>query len=147
MSVIRSLPLVVGIMGDFAGKPEEVEPIAERSFILIDANNFDDSLARLRPRVAFSVPNTLTGNGNLRVDLRFTRFADFARAGIANQVDALKRLESAKVELLATMTWLRSLPSIGSHRVHARRGDTVGSMLRYFGAADREGEGNRTTIL
>ena len=40
-------------------------------------DNFEDRLKAIKPRVAFQVPNTLTGEGNLSVDVTFDSMEDF----------------------------------------------------------------------
>src|SRR5271169_4266333 len=66
------LPFVVGVMADLSGKPAApLEPVADRKMLEIDIDNFDARLKSMRPRAAFHVPNTLTGDGNLAVDLTF----------------------------------------------------------------------------
>ena len=66
------LPFVMGVLADLSGKAEEpLPPVANRKFLEIDVDNFDDRLKSMKPRVAFQVPNTLTGEGNLTVALTF----------------------------------------------------------------------------
>jgi type VI secretion system protein ImpB len=66
------LPFVMGVMADLAGKPESPQPaVQDRKFLEIDVDNFDDRMKSMKPRAAFTVPNTLTGEGNLSVDLSF----------------------------------------------------------------------------
>ncbi len=43
----------------------------------------------IAPRVAFAVPNTLTGEGQLMVDITLENMDDFSPAQIARKVDAL----------------------------------------------------------
>ena len=60
------LPFVMGVMADLSGKPADaLAPVADRKFLEIDVDNFDERLKSMKPRVAFQVPNTLTGEGNL----------------------------------------------------------------------------------
>ena len=64
------LPFVMGVMADLAGKPADpLPPVGDRKFLEIDIDNFDSRMKAMKPRVAFQVPNTLTGEGNLSVDL------------------------------------------------------------------------------
>jgi len=64
------LPFVMGVMADLSGKPAEPLPdVADRKFLEIDVDNFDERLKSCKPRVAFQVPNTLTGEGNLSVEM------------------------------------------------------------------------------
>ena len=48
-----------------------------------DCDNFDDRLRSMKPRVTARVPNTLTGEGELSVDLTFESMEDFSPASIA----------------------------------------------------------------
>src|ERR1700759_4762990 len=87
------LPFVMGVMADLSGKPAEPLPaVADRKYPEIDVDNFDERLKSMKPRVAFQVPNTLTGEGNLNVDLTFESMDDFTPAAIAKKVGALSRL-------------------------------------------------------
>ncbi|MEJ0046328.1 MAG: type VI secretion system contractile sheath small subunit [Rhodospirillales bacterium] len=75
------LPFVVGVMSDLSGKPSEALPaIDDRKFLEIDVDNFDERMKAIKPRVAFTVPNTLTGEGNLAVDITFESMDDFSPA-------------------------------------------------------------------
>ena len=72
------LPFVMGVMADLVGKPVENLPaVDERKFLEIDIDNFDERMKALKPRVAFQVDNTLTGEGKLNVDLTFDSMDDF----------------------------------------------------------------------
>jgi type VI secretion system protein ImpB len=72
----------------------------------IDVDNFDDRLKSMKPRVAFQVPNTLTGEGNLSVDLTFESMEDFSPAAVARKVDALNKLLQARTQLSNLMTYM-----------------------------------------
>lgn len=101
------LPFVMGIMADLSGKPAEpLKPLAERKFLEIDVDNFDERMKSMKPRVAFSIPNTLTGEGNLSVDLTFESLDDFSPAAVARQVDALKQLLDARTQLANLLTYM-----------------------------------------
>src|SRR3954447_9825755 len=66
------LPFVVGVMADLSGTPREpLPPLADRKILEIDIDNFDARLKSMRPRAAFPVENTLTGQGELMIDLTF----------------------------------------------------------------------------
>src|SRR5215216_6639969 len=66
------LPFVMGVLGDLSGKPADpLAPVADRKFLEIDIDNFDERLKAMKPRVAVQVPNTLTGEGNMSVELTF----------------------------------------------------------------------------
>jgi len=101
------LPFVMGVMADLSGNPTEaLPPVADRKFLEISTDNFDDRLKAMKPRVAFSVPNTLTGEGNLSVDLTFESMEDFSPAAIATKVDALNKLLQARAQLNNLVTYM-----------------------------------------
>jgi type VI secretion system protein ImpB len=101
------LPFVMGVMADLSGKPEEpLAPVADRKYLEIDVDNFDERLKAMKPRVAFQVPNTLTGEGNLSVDLTFESMDDFSPAAIAQKVDALNKLLGARTQLSNLLSYM-----------------------------------------
>ncbi|HLB97615.1 MAG TPA: type VI secretion system contractile sheath small subunit [Acetobacteraceae bacterium] len=101
------LPFVVGVMADLSGKPEEaLAPVADRKFLEIDVDNFDDRMKAMKPRVAFMVPNTLTGEGNVAVDITFESMDDFSPAAVARKVDALNTLLEARTQLSNLLTYM-----------------------------------------
>ena len=101
------IPFVMGVLADLAGTPAEpLPPIEERKFLNIDVDNFDARMKAMKPRVAFQVPNTLTGEGNLNVELTFESMDDFSPAAIANKVDALKKLLDARQQLANLLTYM-----------------------------------------
>jgi type VI secretion system protein ImpB len=101
------LPFVMGVMGDLSGKPAEaLPPVADRKFLEIDVDNFDDRLKACKPRVAFQVPNTLTGEGNLSVEMTFDNMEDFSPAAVARKVDALNKLLQARTELASLLSYM-----------------------------------------
>lgn len=101
------LPFVMGVMSDLSGKSEEPLPaVADRKFLEIDVDNFDDRMKSMKPRAAFSVPNTLTGQGNLAVDITFESMDDFSPAAIARKVEPLRKLLEARTQLSNLMTYM-----------------------------------------
>ena len=60
----------------------------------------------MKPRVAFQVPNTLTGEGNLSVDIAFDSMDDFSPAAVARKVDALNKLLKARTELSNLLSYM-----------------------------------------
>ncbi|KVO91716.1 type VI secretion protein [Burkholderia ubonensis] len=101
------LPFVMGVIADLAGKRAEPLPdLAERKFLEIDVDNFDERMKSIAPRVAFQVPNTLTGDGMLNVDMTFERIDDFSPAAIARNVDVLRRLLEARTELSNLLSYM-----------------------------------------
>jgi type VI secretion system protein ImpB len=101
------LPFVMGVMADLSGKPADpLAPVADRKALEIDVDNFDARLKSMKPRVAFNVENTLTGQGNLAVDLTFESMDDFSPAAIARKVDALSKLLDARTQLSNLLTYM-----------------------------------------
>ena len=101
------LPFVMGVLADLSGKPAEPLPaVADRKMLEIDVDNFDDRLKSMKPRVAFQVPNTLTGEGNLSVDITFESMDDFSPAAVARKVDSLRKLLDARTQLANLMTYM-----------------------------------------
>lgn len=94
------LPFIMGVLSDLSGKPTEPLPaVADRKFLEIDVDNFDDRMKAAKPRVAFQVPNTLTGEGNMSVDITFESMDDFTPAAVAKKVDSLNKLLQARTQL------------------------------------------------
>ncbi len=101
------LPFVMGVLADLSGNPADpLESVADRKLLEIDVDNFDDRLKSMKPRVAFNVPNTLTGEGNLSVDLTFQSMDDFSPAAIAKKVAGLDKLLEARTQLSNLVTYM-----------------------------------------
>jgi type VI secretion system protein ImpB len=103
------LPFVMGVLADLAGKPQEGEdpiPMDDRKFLEIDADNFDERMKSMKPHVAFRVPNTLTGEGEMNVDLTFESMDDFSPAAVARKVSGLKELLEARTQLDNLLTFM-----------------------------------------
>ena len=83
----KELPLVVGLMADLSGQPENPLPkFKERRFVEIDRDNFNDVMTKIAPRLDISVPDTLKGEGNLKVELHFNQIDQFEPESIVNQI-------------------------------------------------------------
>ncbi|MDX8130266.1 type VI secretion system contractile sheath small subunit [Methylomonas sp. EFPC1] len=101
------LPFVMGVMSDLSGKPAEpLAPVADRKLLEIDVDNFNDRLKSMKPRVAFQVPNTLTGEGNLNVDITFESMDDFSPAAVAKKVAGLDKVLEARTQLSNLITYM-----------------------------------------
>lgn len=96
----KELPLVVGLMADLSGKPlNPPAKLKERRFVEIDRDNFNEIMTKIAPRLDMSVPDTLKGEGNLKVELNFTEFDHFHPEAIVSQVPRLARLLEARQQL------------------------------------------------
>ena len=98
---MKELPFVMGVLADLSGKPTDpLPPMKERKFVEIDGDNFEDILASIRPRLAFSVDNVLTNDGTeLGVELFFSSMEDFTPVNVIKQIPALAQLYEARVRL------------------------------------------------
>ncbi len=98
---MKELPFVLGVMGDFVGKPEEALPaFKNRKFVEIDPDNFNQVMAGMKPRLAFSTENKLQDDGSkLGVELKFNGIEDFEPDNIVQQVDPLRKLVEARQKL------------------------------------------------
>jgi type VI secretion system protein ImpB len=101
------LPFVMAVLADLAGRSERrIADVAQRRFADIDVDNFDERVKALAPRVCFSVPNTLGGEGQLSVDLSFEAMEDFSPAAVASKVGALQYLLRARTQLANLQTYM-----------------------------------------
>jgi type VI secretion system protein ImpB len=96
----RELPMVVGLLADLSGQPATPLPkLKERRFVEIDRDNFDEIMGKIEPRLDLSVPDTLKGEGNLKVELKFEQFSDFHPESLVRQVPRLAKLLEARQQL------------------------------------------------
>ncbi len=101
------LPFVMGVLADLSGKPADpLAPVADRKFLEVDVDNFDSRMKAMKPRAAFNVPNALTGEGNLSVDITFENMDDFSPAAVARKVDSLNKLLQAREQLANLVTYM-----------------------------------------
>jgi type VI secretion system protein ImpB len=101
------IPFVMGVMSDLSGDAKDpLPPVDERKFLNVDVDNFDERMKSMKPRVAISVPNTLTGEGNLNVDITFESMDDFSPAAVARKVDSLNKLLEARMQLSNLITYM-----------------------------------------
>lgn len=93
-TVVKELPFVVGVMGDFSGTPTEpLKPLKDRKFVSIDRDSIDEVMKRMTPGVEMKVENTLADDGSeMAVKLKFSSMEDFEPAKIVEQVEPLKKL-------------------------------------------------------
>ena len=98
---LKELPFVVGVLGDFVGKPEDALPgVKQRKFVEIDRDNFDQVLAGMKPRLAFTTENKLQDDGSkMGVELKFNSMEDFEPDQIVQQVEPLRKLVDARQKL------------------------------------------------
>ena len=101
------LPFIMGVLADLSGKPADpLAPVGDRKFLEFDTDNFDSRMKAMKPRAAFSVPNALTGEGDMKVDITFESMDDFTPAAVARKVDALNKLLEARTQLANLVTYM-----------------------------------------
>jgi type VI secretion system protein ImpB len=99
---VKELPFVMGIMGDFSGKPDQpLPPLKERKFVEIDRDNFDKVLAGMAPRLAFRANDKMSGKEGqqLNVELRFKSLDDFNPENVVEQVEPMRKLMETRNKL------------------------------------------------
>ncbi len=98
---MKELPFVIGVMGDFVGKPDEALPaLKNRNFVEIDADNFNLVLSGMKPRLAYTIDNKLQDDGSkLGVELTFSDIEDFEPDKVVQQVEPLRKLVEARQKL------------------------------------------------
>jgi type VI secretion system protein ImpB len=103
----KQIPFVMGVLADLSGKSgEELPEIEQRKALEIDMDNFDSRLKAMKPRVTFAVPNKLTGQGSLGIDITFESMDDFSPAAIAKKIEPLAKLLEARTQLSNLVTYM-----------------------------------------
>jgi type VI secretion system protein ImpB len=99
----KELPFVVGVLGDFVGKPSQDAPPArlkDRKFVNVDLDNFDEVMAGMAPTASYRVRNVLSEEGGeFAVNLSFREIDDFRPEAVVEQVEPLRRLLEARTRL------------------------------------------------
>jgi type VI secretion system protein ImpB len=105
------IPFVMGVLSDLSGRSAvDLPPVENRTASEIDPDNFDSRMQAMKPRVTFSVPNKITGEGSLPVDITFESIDDFSPAAIAKKVEPLKKLLEARTQLSNLATFMDGKP-------------------------------------
>ena len=101
------LPFVMGVMADLSAQNnDQLKELTDRGFTEIDNDNFDRVLKASKPRVAYAVPNKISGSGNLSVDLTFESLQDFTPAQIARKIEPLAKLLEYRTQLANLITYM-----------------------------------------
>jgi type VI secretion system protein ImpB len=100
---MKELPFLMGVLGDFTGHSAEPLPrLKDRKFVEVTPDNFDDTLASMKPRLQFSVENKLSDEPDapkIGVELNFRSMDDFAPEAVARQVKPLRELLELRTQL------------------------------------------------
>ncbi|MFN0059369.1 MAG: type VI secretion system contractile sheath small subunit [Planctomycetota bacterium] len=101
------LPFVMGVLADLSGNPKDpLEAVENRKMLEISVDNFDERLKAMKPRAAFRVPNTVSGQGEMSVDITFESMEDFSPAAVARKVEGLNKLLEARTQLTNLLTYM-----------------------------------------
>jgi type VI secretion system protein ImpB len=108
---MKELPFVVGVLGDYSGKqdPDDPTPLPkfkDRKFVNIDRDNFNEVMEKMKPRLAFSVPDKISGKNDnkFNVVMNFKELADFSPENVVQQVEPLRKLLETRQSLEALKT-------------------------------------------
>jgi type VI secretion system protein ImpB len=99
---MKELPFLMGVMSDLSGHPAEPLPkLKDRKFVEVTRDNFDDTLAGMKPRLQLTVDNKLSEDpdSKLAVELHFRSMDDFSPDRVAQQVKPLRELLELRTEL------------------------------------------------
>jgi type VI secretion system protein ImpB len=133
------IPFVMGVLADLAGKQETpLPPVEDRKMLDIDVDNFDSRMKALKPRAAFSVPNTLTGQGELKVDITFENLDDFSPGAVARKVAGLDKLLEARTQLANLVTYMDGKGGAEELIAKALKDETL---LQALASQAKKGEG------
>jgi type VI secretion system protein ImpB len=105
----KELPFVIGVLGDFSGKPDGPrQRLRDRSFVEVDRHNFDAIVKMMKPRLHFQVDNKLTDEASrIAVELQFERLEDFEPEQVARRIEPMRALIEVRQELAALRHALR----------------------------------------
>ena len=136
----KELPFVIGVMGDFSGDPTTpLKPLAERKFIQIDRDNFDQVMQRMSPGLKLRVENTLKGDGSeMPVELTFNSIEDFEPGRVVQQVEPLRKLLDTRNKLRDLMAKADSSEKLESLLETILQDDTQLAALRAELGTDKE---------
>ncbi len=100
----KEIPFVVGVVGDYSGKPDPDDPdkkrFKDRKFVEIDRDNFNSVLKGMKPRLAFRVDNKLSDEDTkIPVELKFESLDDFHPEQVVKQITPVNKLVDARQKL------------------------------------------------
>lgn len=139
---LKELPFVIGVMGDFVGKPEEpMTALKNRKFVEIDPDNFNQVMAGMKPRLAYTIENKLQDDGGkMGIELNFNNIEDFEPDQIVQQVEPLRKLVEARQKL----TDLRSKMD-GNEKLETMLEDIIADTAKQKELSDALGVDDDTT--
>ncbi len=123
----KELPFVVGVIGDFSGKPTSpLPPLKDRKFVQIDRDNFNEVLERMRPALSLKVPNLLKDDGTeIPVQLEFHSMEDFEPGRVAKKIEAIAMLLDVRNKLKELLTKADRSPDLEELLEHILQNETM----------------------
>ncbi|MBO6895527.1 MAG: type VI secretion system contractile sheath small subunit [Roseibium sp.] len=97
----KELPFIIGMIGGYSGDREDKEALEDRTFYTVDKDNFNDVLARVGPKLSYTVENKIQNDGSeFQVELDFKSMKDFEPDAIVNKVEPLRNLAQTREKLM-----------------------------------------------
>jgi type VI secretion system protein ImpB len=84
------LPLKMMVLGDFSGKKDT--NLSDRNASEVSTPSVDGLMASMDVAADYSVSNTLTGKGEIKVNLEFNSMKDLTPGAVMDQVPELKKM-------------------------------------------------------
>lgn len=85
------LPLKMLVVGDYSNGKNYTE-FAERERIMVDKNNLEQVLKDIAPKANFQVPDKISGEGEIGINLTFDNFKSFEPENVAAQIPELNKM-------------------------------------------------------
>lgn len=97
----KELPFIVGMIGGYSGDREDKEALEDRTFYTVDKDNFNDVMARVGPKLSYTVENKIQNDGSeFQVELDFKSMKDFEPDAIVEKVQPLRNLAQTREKLM-----------------------------------------------
>jgi len=107
--VQRELPLIVGILADLSGNPAEaLPPLKDRSFVVIDRDNFDDVMTGCGVRLTYKVDDAISSEEGAKTNLalKFKCIEDFEPINLVKQIPITNDLYKSRSRIRDLMAKL-----------------------------------------
>lgn len=106
----KELPLKMLVLGDFTQRADST-PVDQRKPVDINKDNFNDVLAGQKLKLQIGAKNTLSGEGELPVQLEFKTINDFGPEAVAKQVPEMSKMLELREALNALKGPLGNIPA------------------------------------
>lgn len=106
----KELPFKMLVMGDFTQRPDST-PLEQRKPVNVTKDNFNEVLKAQKLKLQLGAKNTLSGEGELPVQLEFKSLNDFGPEAVAKQVPELSKMLELREALNALKGPLGNIPA------------------------------------